>query len=77
MTHMKRIAVALMTSAALIAGGGAMAQDGAKVFVVGGKADDPFLAIIKKGVDDAALVVESHGGSATYLQPQTYDQLGP
>ena len=54
-----------------------MAQDGAKIFVVGGKADDPFWAIVKKGVDDAALVVESHGGSATYLQPQTYDNLGP
>ena len=54
-----------------------MAQDGAKVFVVGGKADDPFWAIVKKGFDDAALVVEAHGGSATYLQPQTYDNLGP
>ena len=44
-----------------------MAQDGAKIFVVGGKADDPFWAIVKKGVDDAALVVEAHGGSVTYL----------
>ena len=77
MTYMKRIAAALLTTAALVTAGGAMAQDGAKVFVVGGKADDPFWAIVKKGVDDAALVVEAHGGSATYLQPQTYDNLGP
>ena len=77
MTTMKRIAAALMATAALaVAAGGALAQDGAKIFVVGGKADDPFWAIVKKGVDDAALVVEAHGGSVTYLQPQTYDNIG-
>ena len=76
MNHMKRIAAALLTTAALVAAGGAMAQDGAKVFVVGGKADDPFWAIVKKGFDDASLVVEAHGGSTTYRQPQTYDNLG-
>ena len=77
MTHMKRITAALMTTAALgLAAGGAMAQDGANIFVVGGKADDPFWAVIKKGVDDAGLVAESYGGAANYLQLQTYDNLG-
>ena len=50
--------------------------DGAKVVVVGGKADDLFFAKIKKGIDDAALVVKAHGGSVTYLQLQTYDNIG-
>jgi simple sugar transport system substrate-binding protein len=77
MTRMKRIAAALMTTAALgLAAGAALAQDGAKIFVVGGKADDPFFAIIKKGVDDAALAVEQNGGSVSFLQLQTYDNIG-
>jgi simple sugar transport system substrate-binding protein len=78
MTRMKRITAALLATVALAtAADGALAQEGAKIFVVGGKADDPFWAIVKKGFDDATLVVESHGGTATYLQPQTYDRLGP
>jgi simple sugar transport system substrate-binding protein len=75
---MKRITAALMATAALgVAAGGAMAQDGAQIFVVGGKADDPFFAVIKKGVDDAALAVEANGGSVSFLQLQTYDAIGP
>ena len=54
-----------------------MAQDGANIFVVGGKADDPFFAVIKKGVDDAALAVEAYGGSVSFLQLQTYDSHRP
>jgi simple sugar transport system substrate-binding protein len=78
MTQMKRIIAALMTTAALVvAGGSALAQDGAKIFVVGGKADDPFFAVIKKGVDDAARIVKAYGGSVSFLQLQTYDQIGP
>ena len=46
------------------------------IFVVGGKTDDPFFAKIKKGIDDAALVVAAHGGSVNYLQVQTYDNIG-
>jgi simple sugar transport system substrate-binding protein len=77
MTRMKRIAAALTTTAALgLAAGAALAQDGAKIFVVGGKADDSFFAIIKKGVDDAALAVEQNGGSVSFLQLQTYDNIG-
>jgi simple sugar transport system substrate-binding protein len=74
MTHMKRIAAALMATAAIsVAAGAATAQDGTKIFVVGG----PFFSVIKKGVDDAALAVKAYGGSVSFLQLQTYDQIGP
>ncbi|TPE46487.1 sugar ABC transporter substrate-binding protein [Amaricoccus solimangrovi] len=76
MTLTKRIAAALMTTAALGAATAAMAAEGAKIFVVGGKADDPFFAVIKKGVDDAGLAVSQNGGSVSFLQLQTYDNIG-
>ncbi|WP_341487956.1 sugar ABC transporter substrate-binding protein [Pararhizobium sp. A13] len=50
---------------------------GAKIFVIGGKADDPFWSKVKKGADDAAKVVELTGGTVTWLGPQNYDNLGP
>jgi simple sugar transport system substrate-binding protein len=50
--------------------------DGAKIFVVGGKADDPFWSIVKRGAEDAAKVVEAQGGTVTWLAPQNYDNLG-
>ncbi len=48
----------------------------ANIFVVGGKPDDSFWSIVKKGADDAGLVVEAQGGSVTWLSPQNYDNLG-
>src|SRR5258708_26025512 len=64
-------------SAALLATTATAAMaDGAKIAVVGGKSDDPFFAKIKKGIDDAAMVVKAHGGSVNYLQLQTYDNIG-
>lgn len=51
--------------------------DGPKIFVVGGKADDPFWSRVKRGADDAAAVVEAGGGSVTWLGPKNYDNLGP
>jgi len=59
--------VALCASAALAA----------NIAVVGGKTDDEFWSRIKKGVDDARPVLEKNGGTVTYLQLQTYDNLGP
>ncbi len=50
---------------------------GPKIFVIGGKADDPFWSRVKKGADDAGLVVKAAGGSVTWLGPQSYDNLGP
>lgn len=55
----------------------AASGDGPKIFVVGGKADDPFWSRVKRGVDDAALVVKAGGGSVTWLGPKNYDNLGP
>ena len=78
MRNLKRVVSALMATAALgLAVGSAMAQDGAKIFVVGGKPDDPFWSIVKRGAEDAGKVVEAQGGSVTWLGPQNYDNLGP
>ena len=49
----------------------------ADIFVIGGKPDDPFWSIVKRGAEDAGLVVEAQGGSVTWLGPQNYDNLGP
>lgn len=32
--------------------------------------------MVKKGAEDAGLVVAAQGGSVTWLGPQTYDNLG-
>jgi simple sugar transport system substrate-binding protein len=70
----------LMTAAAtvaLLAGSGTFSMaEGITVAIVGGKTDDAFFAKVKKGIDDAALVVAAHGGKVTYLQLQTYDNIG-
>ena len=64
-------AAALMATTATIALAG-----GVTVAIVGGKTDDAFFAKVKKGIDDAALVVKAHGGTVNYLQLQTYDNIG-
>ena len=77
MNYIRRITAALIATTVLgVAVGGAMAQDGAKIFVVGGKPDDPFWSIVKRGAEDAGKVVEAQGGSVTWLGPQNYDNLG-
>jgi simple sugar transport system substrate-binding protein len=48
-----------------------------KIFVVGGKSDDPFWSRVKRGADDAAKLVKAQGGSVTWLAPKNYDNLGP
>lgn len=48
----------------------------ANIFVVGGKPDDPFWSIVKRGAEDAGTVVKAQGGSVTWLGPQNYDNLG-
>lgn len=47
------------------------------IAVVGGRADDPFFAKVKRGIDDAAMIVEAHGGRVTDLPLQTYDNIDP
>jgi simple sugar transport system substrate-binding protein len=48
----------------------------ANIFVVGGKPDDPFWLVVKRGAEDAGKVAEAEGGSVTWLGPQNYDNLG-
>jgi simple sugar transport system substrate-binding protein len=75
---MKKLMASVLAGAALAASGlgGVAHADGAKIFVVGGKADDPFWSIVKRGAEDAAKVVEAQGGTVTWLAPQNYDNLG-
>jgi simple sugar transport system substrate-binding protein len=75
-TSLKKTFQLLAVTAAIAASTAAMAA-GPKIFVIGGKADDPFWSRVKKGADDAALVVKAAGGTVTWLGPQTYDNLGP
>lgn len=78
MTITKRLMAALVTTAVMATSATAvMAQDGANIFVVGGRADDPFWSIVKRGAEDAGKVVEAQGGSVTWLGPLNYDNLGP
>lgn len=60
-----------------LAAGPAAAQSGPTIYVIGGKPDDPFWSKVKKGADDAGLVVAARGGKVIWLGPQTYDNLGP
>ena len=69
-----RISKLLATTAALAFS--AQAALAADIFVVGGKPDDPFWSIVKRGAEDAGIVVEAQGGSVTWLGPQNYDNLG-
>jgi simple sugar transport system substrate-binding protein len=73
----KHLVTALMAAALLASGVTAANAEGATIFVIGGKPDDPFWSKVKRGADDAGLVVEQHGGSVTWLGPQNYDNLGP
>lgn len=79
MEFKKAIVLAAVAAAALTLTGAAASAEtkGAKIFVIGGKADDPFWSKVKKGADDAGLVAKATGGSVTWLGPQNYDNLGP
>lgn len=77
MKQLKRLLTAAITAAVLATSASVAMADGAKIFVIGGKADDPFWSKVKKGADDAAKVVELTGGTVTWLGPQNYDNLGP
>ena len=76
MTMKKTLARLALTTAAVAFGATMALADGTVVAVVGGKADDPFFAKVKKGIDDATLVVEAHGGTVNYLMLQNYDNIG-
>ncbi|TPL85266.1 sugar ABC transporter substrate-binding protein [Mesorhizobium sp. B2-3-13] len=65
-----------LVSTAVLIGFSAGATLAANIFVVGGKPDDPFWSIVKRGAEDAGKVVEAQGGKVTWLGPQNYDNLG-
>jgi len=73
---MKHTMKLILSAALLAATAGAALADGATIAVVGGKTDDAFFAKVKKGIDDGALVAKAHGAKVTYLQLQTYDNIG-
>jgi simple sugar transport system substrate-binding protein len=67
----------LATTAILAASVSAAYAEGANIFVIGGKPDDPFWSRVKLGAEHAGKVAEAQGGSVTWLGPQNYDNLGP
>jgi simple sugar transport system substrate-binding protein len=75
MNTTKPILMAALLASAMAIGATAALADG-MIAVVGGKADDPFFAKVKKGIDEATAVVEEHGGTVNYLMLQTYDNIG-
>ena len=73
MSFLKKIATA--TVAMMLATG---AQAGDKdIAVIVGSAQDGFWNMVKKGVDDARLMVEANGGTVNFMQTQNYDNFGP
>jgi len=77
MKRIKQLLTAMMTATVLATATAGALAEGAKIFVIGGKPDDPFWSKVKKGADEAGKVAELTGGSVTWLGPQTYDNLGP
>ena len=74
MNFLKTCAKAMVTTAIVCAATSAMA---AEIAVIGGSNDDAFWNIIKKGIDDAAPMVEANGGKVTYLRLVNYDNFAP
>src|SRR5690606_8189739 len=74
MKHFKQMLTGAIAAAVLV-GCSATAMAG-NIAIVGGRADDPFFAVVKRGIDDAAKLVEQRGGSVNYLALQTYDNIG-
>jgi simple sugar transport system substrate-binding protein len=79
MTRIRPLVHVTVTAAALALGvtGATAESHGAKIFVIGGKPDDPFWSKVKRGADEAGLVAKATGGSVIWLGPQNYDNLGP
>jgi simple sugar transport system substrate-binding protein len=75
MKTLKTLKTALAASVLALCASAALAQD-VTIAVIGGKADDPFFAKVKRGIDDATLVVTAHGGTVNYLMLQNYDNIG-
>jgi len=63
-------------STAVLIGFSAGATLAANIFVVGGKPDDPFWSIVKRGGEDAGKGGEAEGGKVTWLGAENYENLG-
>ena len=72
---MKKLLTILATTTVLALG--ATAANAADIAVIAGSVEDGFFNLIKKGVDDATLVVTANGGKVNYLRTQNYDNFGP
>lgn len=77
MKSVKRVLKLVALATVIATSATAAMAAGAKIIVIGGKADDPFWSIVKRGAEAAGQVVKSQGGSVTWLAPQNYDNLGP
>jgi len=75
MGRLKHFCAALLATTVLAFAAGSVSA--ANIAVIGGKNDDAFWNIIKKGVDDARLIVEANGGTVNYLRLQSYDNFAP
>lgn len=71
---MKLTRILAAASTAALMSTGAYAQD---IAVIAGSIEDGFFNLIKKGVDDATLMVEANGGTVNYLRVPNYDNFGP
>ena len=47
-----------------------------EIFAIGGKPDDRFWAIVKRGIEDASAAAATQGNTITWLGLQNYDNLG-
>ena len=72
---MKKLITILTATMALVIG--ASTAMAANIAVIAGSEQDGFFNLIKKGVDDAALVVKANGGTVNYLRTKNYDNFGP
>ncbi|QYZ72108.1 substrate-binding domain-containing protein [Neotabrizicola shimadae] len=72
---MKLKTILKATATAVLIAASAPAAMAAEIAVIGGMNSDQFWNKIKKGVDDARLVVEANGGKVDYLRMQSYDNF--
>jgi simple sugar transport system substrate-binding protein len=77
MLKLKSLLKAAVATSVLALSASSALADGVKIFVIGGKPDDPFWSKVKKGADEAGLVLKASGGSVVWLGPANYDNLGP
>ena len=72
---MKLKSIFKATATAMMIAATAPAAMAADLVVIGGMNSDAFWNKIKKGVDDARVVVEANGGKVDYLRMQSYDNF--